>query len=69
MPLSLESVGLDFVETSAKSGVNVDIAFRRVIMLVARLLPHIKKSLKLSSLPDGWLEVKSKTKEQIKFQV
>jgi hypothetical protein len=50
-----ESTGLDYVETSARTGDNVEIAFRRVIMSVARLLPGIKEAIKDQKLPKGWL--------------
>lgn len=55
VPSISESVGLDFVETSAKSGLNVDTAFRRAVVSVARRLPHIKKSIQQAGLPEGWL--------------
>lgn len=50
-----ESAELDFVETSAQAGLNVDIALRRIIMLVARELPAIKAEIMSHNLPDGWL--------------
>jgi small GTP-binding protein len=50
-----ESTGLDYLETSARTGENVEIAFRRVIMSVARLLPGIKEVIKDQKLPKGWL--------------
>jgi hypothetical protein len=56
-------VGLDFIETSAMSGVHVDIAFRRAIISVARLLPDIKDSIKSARLPDGWLKYSTKDSE------
>jgi hypothetical protein len=64
----VESVGLDFIETSAKSGLNVDIAFRRAIISVARLLPHIKDTIKSAALPEGWLKMKD-SKGNSQFQV
>jgi Ras family len=39
-----EAHGMDFVETSAALAVNVETAFRRLIMAVARLLPEGKRS-------------------------
>jgi 50S ribosomal subunit-associated GTPase HflX len=57
-----ESVGLDFVETSARTGENVEIAFRRVIVSVASLLPGIKESIKAQRLPRGWIFVSDKKK-------
>lgn len=41
-----ESHGMDFVESSAREGVNVETAFRRLIMAVAQLLPEGKERLK-----------------------
>ncbi|KAG5185922.1 ras family-domain-containing protein [Tribonema minus] len=38
-----EAHGMDFVETSAATGENVETAFRRLIMAVARLLPEGKR--------------------------
>ncbi|KAG5179677.1 ras family-domain-containing protein [Tribonema minus] len=38
-----EANGMDFVETSAATGENVETAFRRLIMAVARLLPEGKR--------------------------
>lgn len=63
-------MGLDFIETSAKSGLNVDNAFRRAIISVARLLPHIKESIKSARLPAGWVEFDSKnSKKAPRYQV
>ena len=49
--------GFDFIETSAKSGENVEVAFRRLILSVAAMLPDVKVHLELSRLPKGWLEL------------
>jgi len=38
-----ESHGMDFVESSAKLSINVETAFRRLIMAVAQLLPEGKE--------------------------
>lgn len=57
-----ESSGLDYIETSARTGENVEIAFRRVIMSVARLLPGIKEHIKDQKLPKGWLFITDKEK-------
>lgn len=57
-----ESVGLDFVETSARTGENVEIAFRRVILTVATLLPGIKEYVKAQGLPRGWIYIPEKKK-------
>lgn len=66
----VESVGLDFIETSAKSGLNVDTAFRRAVISVARLLPHIKDSLKGAHLPAGWVQLHSTdAKKKTEYQV
>jgi hypothetical protein len=57
-----ESSGLDYIETSARTGDHVEIAFRRVIMSVARLLPGIKEHIKDQKLPKGWIYLTDKEK-------
>jgi small GTP-binding protein len=57
-----ESCGLDFIETSARTGENVEVAFRRVIISVARLLPVIKDHIKSQNVPSGWLYLPDKQK-------
>lgn len=57
-----ESTGLDFVETSARTGENVELAFRRVVVSVACLLPGIKEYLRSQKLPRGWIHVPDKGK-------
>lgn len=49
------SKDIDFTEVSAYTGENVDIAFRRLILSVAKLLPDVKTHLDLTGLPDGWI--------------
>jgi small GTP-binding protein len=51
-----ESEGLDFLETSAQSGLNVEMAFRRPILLIARELPDIKNDIKAQKLPEGYIQ-------------
>jgi len=51
--------GMDFIETSAKENINVEVAFRRLIMSVARLLPEAEDEK--DPLPPGWSMVHSKT--------
>lgn len=46
--------GIDYVETSALTGTNVDLAFRRLILSVANRLPDVKVHLQLNGLPEGW---------------
>jgi small GTP-binding protein len=48
--------GMDFLETSAKTGENVETAFRRLIMSVSRLLPEVRRHPVAAGLPDGWVE-------------
>ena len=43
---------LDFIETSALTGGNVEIAFRRLILKVASCLPDVKVHLDISGLPE-----------------
>lgn len=50
-----ESHGFDFTEVSAYSSENVDTAFRRLVISVAKLLPEVSIHLELLGLPDGWL--------------
>lgn len=50
-----ETFGLDFLEVSALTGANVEQAFRRLILSVAKLLPDVKVHLDLVGLPEGWL--------------
>lgn len=45
----------DFTEASALTSANVELAFRRMILSVARKLPDIRVHLDLTELPDGWL--------------
>jgi len=58
--------GMDYVETSAKTGKNVENAFRRHIMAVAGLLPDGKRRQSdpsistLPPLPEGWISSKSR---------
>lgn len=46
-----EANGMDFVETSAQISTNVETAFRRLIMAVARLLPEGKKAMAIAAAP------------------
>lgn len=55
---------LDFIETSALNGVNVEIAFRRVVLSVARKLPDVAIHLELNCLPDGWISYSLPVVEQ-----
>jgi len=48
--------GMDFIEVSAVNNVNVEVAFRRLIMSIATLLPA--PQLIKERLPSGWTEVK-----------
>ncbi len=48
---------MDFIEVSAHTGQNVEIAFRRCILSVAKLLPDARSFLELNGLPTGWLKV------------
>lgn len=45
----------DFIEVSAFSGAAVEIAFRRLIFSVAKLIPDIVIHLDLNGLPIGWI--------------
>lgn len=49
------SEGMDYVETSAKDGEGVEVAFRRLILYIASLLPDVSVHLENSGLPEGWL--------------
>ena len=44
--------GMDYIETSALTGANVEVAFRRLILSVASRLPDVKVHLQLSGLPE-----------------
>ncbi len=48
---------IDFVETSALTGANVDCVFRRVILSVAPVIPDVNTHLDLTNLPHGWMKV------------
>jgi Ras family len=51
-----ERHGLDFIEVSALTGANVEIACRRVVLSVAKLLPDVQMHLEIAGLPEGWLK-------------
>lgn len=51
-----EEEGMDFVETSALTSTKVEVAFRRLVLSVARSLPDIKVHLELTGLPLGWIK-------------
>jgi hypothetical protein len=46
---------MDYIEASARTGENVEIMFRRIILHVASMLPAVKGHLELTNLPDGWI--------------
>jgi small GTP-binding protein len=48
-------LNIDYIETSALTGLGVESMFRRLVLSVARLLPEIKVHLELTSLPEGWM--------------
>lgn len=50
-----KSENIDYIETSALSGENVDAMFRRISLSVGRLLPQVAVHLEVSYLPDGWM--------------
>ena len=52
-----EQEGMDFIETSALTAANVETAFRRLVLSVARSLPDVKAHLELTGLPQGWIRV------------
>ncbi len=52
-----EEIDVDFVEVSAKTGENVQLAFRKLILSVAKKLPDVKIHLELTGLPEGWLQI------------
>lgn len=62
-----ESVGIDFIETSAQSGQNVDIAFRRPVLLIARELPAIKEDISSLDLPEGYIAINTPGNIQKKY--
>lgn len=47
----------DYIETSALSGLSVEILFRRLVLSVAKVLPEVKNHLDLVGLPEGWMIV------------
>ena len=55
-----EANRMDFVETSALKGENVEMAFRRLVLSVAVLLPPVRVHMSLTGLPDGWISIKVK---------
>lgn len=50
-----ESKRIDFIETSALTGENVENAFRRLVLSVTKLIPAVKIHLDLTGLPEGWI--------------
>lgn len=50
-----KSENIDYIETSALSGSNVDHMFRRISLSVARALPEVAIHLEVSYLPEGWM--------------
>ena len=48
-------IGVDYIEVSALTGMNVDRSFRRLAFSVASLIPEVKGHLELIGLPDGWI--------------
>lgn len=50
-----KEIGMSYIEVSALSGLNVDIAFRRIIYSVGSLLPPVKVHLDHLALPVGWI--------------
>lgn len=59
-----QSLKIDFVETSALTGENVEKTFRRVVLSVAVLLPPIKVHMGLTGLPAGWIIARDETSSQ-----
>lgn len=53
--------GLCFTETSAKTGENVNVAFRRIIYSVGIMLHDAKIHLEQAGLPLGWMSYSSET--------
>lgn len=49
------SENIDYIETSALTGSNVDHMFRRISLSVARALPEVAIHLEVSYLPEGWM--------------
>jgi hypothetical protein len=47
---------MDYIEVSALTGKNVDIAFRRLILSAASILPDVKVHLDVIGLPSGWMK-------------
>jgi hypothetical protein len=48
---------MDYIDVSAQSGLNVETAFRRCILSVAKLLPDVSSFLELNGLPTGWIKL------------
>ena len=55
-----QAKAIDFIETSALTGENVENAFRRLVLSVAVLLPPVRVHMSLTGLPDGWISVNFK---------
>jgi hypothetical protein len=47
---------MDYIEVSALTGNNVDVAFRRLILSAASILPDVKVHLDVIGLPSGWMK-------------
>ena len=47
---------MDYIEVSALTGNNVDIAFRRLILSAGSILPDVKVHLDVIGLPLGWMK-------------
>lgn len=60
---------MDYVEVSALTGKNVDVAFRRLILSAASILPDVRVHLDVIGLPSGWMkcsneDTKTNTKQK-----
>ena len=47
---------MDYIEVSAFTGANVTVAFRRLILSAASILPDVKVHLDVLGLPVGWMK-------------
>lgn len=59
---------IDYIETSALTGYNVECMFRRLVLSTARILPDISHHLDLAALPVGYMIFVSSTENIRKRQ-
>ena len=62
-----QEYSFNYVEVSAETNYNVDVAFRRIIFSVVDMLPDIKDLIDSYSLPLGWIQLANTSDDNEQF--